>query len=218
MSSNSFTARAVGGTNFFTNIAMTTGLRVSGPALVGSGGAAADVLRHGSFVWTDRSSDLSITPTAQNQTIFRSSGGYWLYSDAEANAGVTLAPGAGSWTSVSDRSKKENFFDVDGEDVLRRLRNVPVTTWNYKAQKDEIRHMGPMAQDFYAAFGLDQTDKGIATIDMDGVTLAGVKALDARTEAQDARIDALEQENAELRERLERLERLLVKSGAGQQQ
>jgi Tfp pilus assembly protein PilN len=67
-----------------------------------------------------------------------------------------------------------------------------------------------MAQDFYAAFGLDQTDKGITTIDMDGVVLAGVKALDERTATQQQRIDALEQENAELRQRLERIEKLML--------
>lgn len=72
--------------------------------------------------------------------------------------------------------------------------------------------MGAMAQDFYAAFGLDQTDKGITTTDMDGVVLAGVKALDARTEAQQYRLEVLEKENDELRERLDRLEKLLLQS------
>jgi hypothetical protein len=198
---HSFNVRATGGLWFFTNTAVNTGLRLS--HLLPTNAA------YGSFVWTDRSSDSGVTPTAQNQTIFRSSGGYWLYSDSGLSAGVTLAPGAGAWTTISDRNKKENFLAVDGEDVLRRLHDVPVTTWNYKSQDRTIRHMGPMAQDFYAAFGLDNTDKGITTVDMDGVVLAGVKALDTRTKTQQQRIDALEAENAALRQRLERIEKLL---------
>lgn len=102
---------------------------------------------------------------------------------------------------------------------LQCARSVSIT--NQCNQKEAIRHIGPMAQDFYAAFGLDQTDKGINTVDMDGVTLAGVKALDLRTEAQAARIDALEEqvrmrdeEIDSLRERLDRLERLLTRDGA----
>jgi hypothetical protein len=201
---HSFNVRATGGYWLWTNSGATTGLRLSHLFAT-----ISPSNHYGSFVWTDRSSDNAVTPTAQNQTIFRSAGGYWLYSNDSLTAGVTLAPGAGSWTSVSDRNMKENFFDVDGEDVLRRLRNVPVTTWNYKAQGANIRHMGPMAQDFRAAFGLDQTDKGINTVDIDGVVLAGVKALDERTTSQAARIEALEQENAELRERLDRIEKLL---------
>lgn len=83
-------------------------------------------------------------------------------------------------------------------------------TWNDKTQNARIRHIGPRAQDFMAAFHVGEDDKHIATIDPDGVALAGVKALDARTLEQKARIEALEQENAALRERLDRLEKLLT--------
>jgi hypothetical protein len=162
---------------------------------------------YGSSVWTDRSSDSSVTPTAQNQTIFRSSGGYWLYSNSTATAGVTLAPGSGSWSSLSDRNMKENFFAVDGEEILARLRNVPVSTWNYKSQDASIRHIGPMAQDFYNAFGVGEDNRRISVVDIAGATLAGVQALDSRTAAMQSRIDALEQENTE---RLERIEQLLA--------
>ncbi|HEX7150773.1 MAG TPA: tail fiber domain-containing protein [Thermoanaerobaculia bacterium] len=207
-SNHSFNVRATGGYYFFTNTGVSTGLRLSH--------LTPGNVSYGSFVWTDRSSDSAVTPTAANQTIFRSSGGFQIYSNSALTAGVTLAAGGGSWVSVSDRNKKENFFAVDGEDVLRRLRNVPVTTWNYKSQDPSIRHMGPMAQDFYTAFGLDATDTGIATIDMDGVILAGVKGLDERTAAMQSVIDAQQQEiealqsaNRKLEERLKRLERLL---------
>jgi hypothetical protein len=105
---------------------------------------------------------------------------------------------------------KENFANVDGEELLERLRNVPITSWNYKTQDSKIRHIGPMAQDFAAAFNVGEDNRHIATIDPDGVALAGVQALDNRTNNQQLRIEQLQKENKELKERLERLEKLLT--------
>src|SRR6185369_454419 len=157
----------------------------------------------------------NFTSTTANLTLNNSKlamandGSTALYSNAGLTAGVVLPGGGGAWQSVSDRNMKENFADVDGEAILRRLREVPIQSWNYKAQNARIRHIGPMAQDFMAAFQVGDDDKHISTIDPDGVALAGVKALDARTTTQQQEIDALRRENAELRQRLERLEKML---------
>ena len=99
---------------------------------------------------------------------------------------------------------------MDGEDVLRRLRTVPVTSWNYLTQEDEVRHAGPVAQDFHAAFGLGESDLLINTIDIDGINMAAAKALDARTALQRERIAELEAEVETLTERVARLEKLLT--------
>jgi hypothetical protein len=100
--------------------------------------------------------------------------------------------------------------------VLETLDSVPITTWNYKTQSPAIRHIGPMAQDFYAAFGVGEDDTHIGTLDADGVALAAIQGLYLRTQdqqrqilAQQARIDELEQDAAALRERLASLERSL---------
>jgi hypothetical protein len=124
--------------------------------------------------------------------------------------GAYLTTG-GTWTNSSDRNKKENFRDVAGEEVLRKLANMPVTTWNYRNESSAVRHLGPMAQDFYAAFALGDSDKAISTVDEGGVALAAAKALDARTLTQQQEIDALRAENAALQQRLERLEKLLLR-------
>ena len=84
---------------------------------------------------------------------------------------------------------------------------MPLSTWNYKAQDDSIRHMGPMAQDFRAAFGLGVSDKLIDTIDPDGVALAAIQGLNTELQERLAEKDA---EIAELRARLERLELLAM--------
>jgi hypothetical protein len=122
---------------------------------------------------------------------------------------MELAAGGSGWSAVSDRNMKENFTNLDGEDVLRRLRSVPVSSWNYKSQDRSIRHIGPMAQDLFAAFEVGESDTRINTIDIDGVNLAGVRALDERTKDLPAEVAALRSENEQLRKRLERLEALL---------
>lgn len=73
---------------------------------------------------------------------------------------------------------------------------LPVSKWNYKSDK-EAKHIGPMAQDFHAAFGLDGTDdRHISVVDENGVALAAIKGLNEK----------LEVENAVLRKRLDELE------------
>lgn len=120
----------------------------------------------------------------------------------ETSTGAYLTSG-GTWTNSSDRNLKENFNDVDGEEILRKLAAMPITTWNYRKEQGTTRHLGPMAQDFFAAFHLGDSDKSISTVDEGGVALAAAKALAARTEE-------LERENADLRQRLERLEKILL--------
>ena len=86
---------------------------------------------------------------------------------------------------------------------------LPMTGWNYISQDDKIRHIGPMAQDFYAAFGLGHTDKGIATIDADGVSLAAIQGLNNKLKNE------IQQQDGEikgLKKRLEAIEALLMKS------
>ena len=87
-----------------------------------------------------------------------------------------------------------------------------MTTWNYKSQDAAIRHMGPVAQDFYAAFGVGEDDTHITTIDADGVALAASQALYALAQEQAGRIASLQAENAALDARLSALE---AKAGGG---
>src|SRR5207245_952846 len=103
-----------------------------------------------------------------------------FYSDPGQTAGVTLAAGGGAWTTVSDRNAKENFEPVNTKDVLEKVAALPLTTWNYKSQDASIHHLGPMAQDFNAAFGLGESATGITTVDEEGVALAAIQGLDRK--------------------------------------
>ncbi|MCC2546563.1 tail fiber domain-containing protein [Hymenobacter sp. BT175] len=122
---------------------------------------------------------------------------------------------SGVWTNVSDRNKKHRFEPVLGEDVLARLRLVPLTRWSYKTDPATVRHMGPVAQDFHKAFGLGSDSISIGTVDADGVALAGVQALDARTQKQAAELTSLKAENEALKARLTALEQKQSPSTAG---
>ncbi len=83
---------------------------------------------------------------------------------------------------------------VDIDDILTKVASLPVSAWTYKHDADEgVRHIGPMAQDFYALFGTGASEKGISTLDTSGVALAAIKALYQQNETLRARIDMLEQ-------------------------
>lgn len=108
----------------------------------------------GSFVYGDNSTSSVVNATAANSFVVRAAGATIFYSNTALSAGVQLSPGDSAWASVSARNKKENFRDEDGEHVLAEIARLPLQSWNYKAQTPGIRHLGPTAQDFYAAFHL----------------------------------------------------------------
>lgn len=102
---------------------------------------------------------------------------------------------------ISDRNAKRGIEPVDPQAVLESVARMPVSTWSYKSDDPSVRHMGPMAQDFYGEFGLGATDKAYSPIDAHGAAFAAIQGLYERVEEQGARIEKLERENADLRGR-----------------
>ncbi|MBV9109612.1 MAG: hypothetical protein JO306_09420 [Gemmatimonadetes bacterium] len=155
---------------------------------------------NGAIVISDQSNSDSLLASAANQFSLRAAGGVRLFTNATKTTGVSLAAGGSSWAVISDRNRKEGFLPVNGEDLLLRLRGVPVSTWRYRDEADRTTlHIGPMAQDWHQAFGFTTDDHTINMSDFDGVNLAAVKALEQRTAGQAAQIQALQGENAALR-------------------
>ncbi len=107
----------------------------------------------------------------------------------------------GTVNPPSDRNLKQDFTSVDGRDILARLTAMPMHTWAYRNNPD-VRHIGPTAQDFQAAFGVGASDTSIATVDADGVALAAIQALAKRNEE-------LMRENEALRAEVEAIKRTL---------
>jgi type VI secretion system secreted protein VgrG len=109
-----------------------------------------------------------------------------------------------SWINSSDRNLKQDFAPVNAQAVLEQVAALPVQTWSYKAQPDQ-KHLGPVAQDFHAAFGLGADDVSIATVDEGGVALAAIQGLNQKLNEKDAEIQGLKQSVAELKETLTHL-------------
>ncbi len=104
--------------------------------------------------------------------------------------------------AVSDRSRKQDITAVDPDAILATLARLPVSSWSYRSEPG-VRHVGPMAQDFRASFGLGDDDRVIHPIDESGVTIAAIQALYQRVLRDEQSIAALQAENRALRERVE---------------
>ena len=168
--------------------------------------------RTGAFIWGDESTSNYVNSQADNEFRIRAAGGVRLRVSTAANGNT---PGAGgnigcdltaavpSWTCASSRTVKRDFAPVQKEELLQRLQQMPVTTWNFEQGQDGVRHLGPVAEDFYAAFGLGESERSVMVQDMAGVGLAGVQALADRSDAMAARIAALEAQNAMLLQELQ---------------
>jgi hypothetical protein len=106
---------------------------------------------------------------------------------------------------ISDKNLKFGFQSVDSQWVLEQVVDLPISTWSYKSGKDgNARHIGPMAQDFHAAFNVGASDRYIFQIDADGVSFAAIQALNSK-------VEELEAENQQLRSTLRDLEARLDK-------
>lgn len=123
------------------------------------------------------------------------------------NATQLLVVGSGGaycngtqWVNGSDRNSKQGFSAVSPREVLEKVSDLAITEWQYKAEAEGTKHIGPMAQDFHAAFGLNGSDdKHISTVDEGGVALAAIQGLNEKLNEKDAEIRQLQQSVAELK-------------------
>jgi Chaperone of endosialidase/YadA head domain repeat (2 copies) len=170
----------------------------------------------GTFVWSDGSATASADTfrnTANNEFALRATGGFRFRTNLAGTTGCNLPAGSGVFNCTSSRYTKENFAIVNGKDVLSRVRNMPISTWNYISEGRGVRHMGPMAEDFYQAFKLGTGNTSIGVQDLAGVSLGAIKELDSRTnelELKTAEVDQLRQQLNQLRIANELLEKRLT--------
>ena len=180
-------------------------------------GKNAKANHDGSFVWSDSRFDEDFESLRDYQFRVQAAGGA-QFQDGDGNwidflwgdmirtsSGASLSPG-GTWTNASDVNLKQNFEPVDSQAILDQLAKMPNQSWNYKAESAEVRHVGPTAQDFYAAFGLGGSNTSISTVDADGISLAAIQGLYEITQDQATTIETLQAENANLESRIAALE------------
>jgi hypothetical protein len=195
-------------------------------------GRRAKALHNGSFVWAD-TTPADFTSQRADQFRVRADGGArfdvngggWLEIYTSGPQLLSTSSGAylstsGLWTDVSDRRLKTDFRPVFAREALERVARLPIATWSFLAEAPSVRHMGPVAQDFHAAFGLGPDDRHIASLDAAGVALAAIQGLNELVEIQNARIreqqgeiESLRKENAEMRARLAQIESIVSRLG-----
>jgi len=179
-------------------------------------GYRAKAYNEGCFVWGDKH-DSDITCEVNNQWVARAHGGVYFYTGTPGgipSSGVYVVAGGNAWIGVSDRATKENFTPVDGQAILEKLAAMPLQEYNLKSQDPAIRHIGPVAQDFNAAFGYGESDRGINTQDADGVALAAIQGLHQLLQEKEAQIAAQQQRIDGLESRMTALEQTMALNNA----
>lgn len=150
----------------------------------------------GDSVWTNGSSEM----------VLRADNGFYLTNQGEqaaVNGFLGTSTGAwlslaGGWRDASSRELKENFSEVDKNELLEKLVALPVTQWNYKVDGDAVKHVGPVAEGFYAAFRVGDDDVTISALDAAGVSLAAIQELARRNKDQKKEIETLKAQVSEL--------------------
>lgn len=116
--------------------------------------------------------------------------------------GVTVN---GTFNNSSDRNAKQDFATISPSEILEKVAQLPLSEWSYK-EDPHTRHVGPMGQDFYAAFNIGTDEKHIAPIDEGGVALAAIQGLNEKVKTDDAELCA---ENADLKKQIAELKSLI---------
>jgi hypothetical protein len=163
-------------------------------------GRRAKARGQGSFAFAD-SSPFDFSSFFINAFRVRATGGVVFVTDIDGTGTTTwscVTTAGNSWSCSSDRNLKQDLVPLDGGAVLARLAQVPLYAWSPKGRNAHVRHYGPMAQDFHAAFGLGDDETMIGMQDADGVALAAIQGLNAKVESQAREI-------AELRRAIESL-------------
>jgi hypothetical protein len=162
---------------------------------VGVGAGSPKVKLHifgDEFSGTDKVFQLESAVAPQQVFYNSSSGSKWYFAmtsnndfkisyDGTGKVEARFSPNgslaiAGSLSQNSDRNSKQNINEFDSMEVLAKVVALPLSTWEYRSDSG-VTHLGPMAQDFHAAFGLGDSPTSISTIDTGGVALAAIQAL-----------------------------------------
>ncbi len=172
-------------------------------------GQRAKALHNGSFVWAD-SSPFDFSTNVSNSFKVRATGGVRMVVQIDGTGATTVScllnSSSAGWSCTSDRSVKENLTAVNSRAVLDKLSALPITEWNIIGTDPNVKHVGPMAQDFYAVFGLGNDDKSIGTVDAQGIAFAAIQGLYQVMQDKEATIATQQKQIDDLQTRLSKVE------------
>ena len=178
-------------------------------------GQTANASAYNSFVWCAYDGIPCDSGPADNIFLVAVDGPIYMF-DGFNGEGCYLNPGTPGWQCSSDRNLKDNIRPIESRSVLEGVAHMPISQWSMKADTAGYNHIGPMAQDFYAAFGLGDSDKYIAQGDAQGVALASIQGLYQLVQEKDEKIRNIVHEKDEqirlLQTALELLETRVARS------
>jgi hypothetical protein len=154
----------------------------------------------GSFVFGDGSNSISHSVTKDNSFVVRSTGGFDIFTTTDYTNGISVSSGGGSWNTISDKNKKENYTKLNSEDIYNKLLQLPVERWNYKSQSPDIMHIGTYSQDFYRLFQVGESELTITWMDPVGVNTIAIQHQAKLIEQQQEEIKALKKQIEEIKE------------------
>ena len=159
-------------------------LTVNGNIMTSAGGAIiANSGGNGYIFLTTANGSLPGYPN-DNYPTLRTNSNY-LYISVGGNYSAYITNG-GTYHNVSSKSKKENFENLDKQDILQRINNLNLERWNYSCEEDNVKRIGPYAEEFHKEFNLGgEDDKMIATYDIAGVSIVGIQALTELVKSQE---------------------------------
>lgn len=188
-------------------------------------GAGAKASSDNAFVWNDSSAYLDIDNDGTDEGLSSDgdvagsgvTGAGTVHVSAQGGVRIITGPSAvtyvdgwsAGWSTTSTRSAKTNVDPVDPLEALAGVEELQLATWEYKLEDGEgagTTHLGPMAEEFHAAFEVGDSDEHINSIDADGVAFAAIQGLSSKLDAKCDRIEDLEAQNDQLRDRLTALE------------
>jgi hypothetical protein len=184
--------RADGSTDSFTHVGSPLRIKAVPQAFYAASAGTVTALNPGQAVTSvnGRTDDIS----------FRAGPNMFL---VQSNNTFTFSAGA------SDRSLKTDIEPANAADILLKLVKLPIQSWRYTNEVAGVRHVGPMAQDFKAAFKLGDNELFIGLLDEGGVALAAIQELNLKMEALTAELRCRDAQNAQLKDELSELKKLL---------
>lgn len=98
---------------------------------------------------------------------------------------MSLFTWSGRWRSRGDTVQHMQVTPspdapVNGFEILDKVASLPISTWRYAWEPEHVRHLGPMAQDWKAAFGFGEKDTIIPFVDANGIAMVSIQALHRR--------------------------------------
>ena len=164
-------------------------------------GFRAKAVNNGCFAWADNT-NADFSCTTNNAFTARAAGGVYLYTSANLATGCQIPAGGGAWSCTSSRETKTDFTTMNPIDVLTRVASLQMTQWRYRTEVSGARHVGPMAEDFHAAFGLGDSTKTINVMDASGIALAAIQGLHQMVKDKNREIDTLKRDLAAIKKKL----------------